>query len=100
MAQEVIMALVALLCSTISSIVTFFLTKRKYNVEVDSQQIQNMKDSFEAYKLMMEEVLDLQNKKIEILERDNQNLRQQVNQLQEQLTRIVISQFNENTSAQ
>ena len=100
MAQEVIMALVTLLCSTISGIVTFILTKRKYNVEVDSQQIQNMKDSFEAYKLMMEEVLDLQNKKIEILERDNQNLRQQVNQLQEQLTRIVISQFNENTSAQ
>lgn len=94
MASEIVVALIGLFCTTVSSVVTFILTKRKYNTEVDSQQIQNMNDSFEAYKKMMQEVLDLQSKKIELLERENQNLRVQVNQLQEQLTRIVVSKFN------
>ena len=94
MASEIVVALIGLFCTTVSSVVTFILTKRKYNTEVDSQQIQNMNDSFEAYKKMMQEVLDLQSKKIELLERENQNLRKQVNQLQEQLTRIVVSKFN------
>lgn len=91
MKNEIIMAIVSLICATISAFVTFFLTKRKYNAEVDNQQIQNMKESFEAYKQMMEEVLELQNQKIDILEKDNRDLREQVNQLQGQLVSLVTS---------
>jgi len=35
MASEIVMALVGVICSAISSVVTFFLTRRKYNTEVD-----------------------------------------------------------------
>ena len=50
MASEVLVALVGLFCTTVSSIVTFILTRRKYNTEVDSQQIENMSKSFDLYK--------------------------------------------------
>lgn len=101
MASEITIALVGLLCTTVSSLVTFFLTKRKYNTEVDSQQIQNMKDSFEVYKKMMEEALDsqkqrleetiaFQDKKIDILQKENDNLKSQFNQLQGQMINLLM----------
>ena len=64
MASEIIIALVGLFCTTVSSIVTFFLTRRKYNSEVDSQVVQNVKNAFEAYKKVMEETISSQEQKI------------------------------------
>jgi capsular polysaccharide biosynthesis protein len=57
MGTELISALVGLFCTVASSIVTFFLTKRKYNTEVEAQQIENMENSFNVYKTMMEETV-------------------------------------------
>lgn len=85
MSTEVVAGLVGLFCTVVTNIVTFVLTKRKYNTEVDSQQIKNMDDSFEVYKKIMNEALATQNEKIAILQKENENLRQQVNQLQMQL---------------
>ena len=48
MAPEIITALVGLLCSIISSSVTFVFTKRKYTAEVESQQIKNISEAFDA----------------------------------------------------
>lgn len=100
MGSEIIAGLVGLFCTTVSSIVTFILTKRKYNTEVDAQQIQNMKDSFEVYKNAMEEALaaqkqrledtiSSQNDKIEYLQKENDNLRTQVGELQMQLIKFL-----------
>ena len=89
MASEVVITLVGLFCTTVSSIVTFILTRRKYNTEVDSQQIKNMDESFEIYKKVMNESLNAQNEKIALLQRENDNLRQQVNSLQEQVISLV-----------
>lgn len=89
MPLEVIVALVGLFCTSVSSFITFVLTKRKYMTEVDSQQIKNMDDSFEVYKKIMNEALDTQNEKIALLQRENDNLREQVNQLQMQLINLV-----------
>lgn len=97
---EVVIALTGLFCTTVSSIITFLLTKRKYNTEVDSQQIDNMNKSFEVYKKMMEEAMESQEKamkatidalnmKINELEKENGSLRQQVNHLQMQLISLV-----------
>lgn len=91
MGNEVIIAIVGLFCSIISSIVTFLLTRKKYGAEVESQQIQNMTESFEVYKKTMHDSLNLQNKKIADLERENGYLRQQVAQMQEQLTALLLS---------
>ena len=89
MASEIIMALVGVVCSAISSVVTFLLTRRKYNTEVDSQQIENMEKSFDLYKKMMEETLDSQKKMMEArindLQKENDFLRKQVDTLRNQM---------------
>lgn len=95
--------------STVAGIVTFILTKRKYNTEVDSQQIQNMKESFEVYKRMMEEALEAQknrlediiasqNKRIEELQEENSDLRKTVNALQNQLINFFGARFKESST--
>jgi len=105
MASEVVITLVGLFCTTVSSIVTFILTRRKYNTEVDSQQIENMEKSFDAYKKMMEETLDAQkrlmettvnglNNKIETLEKENTFLRQQVDSLRAQMIQFLGVKFS------
>lgn len=89
MATEIITALVGLFCGIVSSIVTFILTKKKYDTEVDSQQIKNVDDSFEVYKKVMNEALATQNEKIELLQKENDSLRNQVNELQKQVISLV-----------
>lgn len=104
---EVILSIVG--SSSLASIVTFFLTKRKYNTEVDSQQIQNMKESFELYKKMMEEALEAQktrfeatiasqNKRIEDLQEENTDLRKTVSALQNQLINFFGTRFKESST--
>lgn len=85
MGTELISALVGLFCTVASSIVTFFLTKRKYNTEVEAQQIENMENSFNAYKTMMEETVKGLKERVENLQRENESLRNQINQLQTQM---------------
>ena len=105
MASEIVITLVGLFCTTISSIVTFILTRRKYNTEVDSQQIENMEKSFDAYKKMMEETLEAQkklmettvnglNNKIDTLEKENTFLRQQVDSLRAQMIQFLGVKFS------
>lgn len=55
MDTEISVALVGILSSVISSVVSWFLAKRKYNAEVDSDEIQNLKDSLDFYKDVLEE---------------------------------------------
>lgn len=90
MGSEVVMALVGLLCSTLSSLITFVLTKRKYNVEVDSQQIQNMESAFNTYKKMTDETIKAQDSRIEMLQRENESLRRQFNELQQQMLTLLV----------
>ena len=96
MATEITMALVGLFCTAASSWVTFILTRRKYNSEVESQQIENQNASFELYKKTMEESMAAQkqrfedtivslNEKIEHLQKENDSLKSQLNQLQMQV---------------
>ena len=98
MGSEVIITLVGLFCTTVSSIVTFILTRRKYNTEVDSQQIENMEKSFDIYKKMMEESMAVQNKRIDQLQKENDSLRLQVYQLQQQLINLAGRYISPNTS--
>lgn len=97
MASEILVTLTGLFCTLASSIVTFILTKRKYNTEVDSQQIQNMSNSFEIYKKIMEETVETQNRKIEMLQKENDNLRQQIYQLQMQIVNFMGNKLNSST---
>ena len=104
---KIILAFVGLISSIITSLVTYLLTRRKYNTEVDSQKIKNMSDTFELYKKvqtetlksqkeLLEATITAQNRTIEALkqkvddgQKENQDLRQQVSQLQMQMINIL-----------
>lgn len=47
--------LIAVIPSTLSAFLAYFLAKRKYNAEVDASEIQNLKDSLEFYKHVVED---------------------------------------------
>lgn len=112
MGPEVIAALTGLFCTIVSSIVTFILTKKKYNTEVESQQIKNITEGFDIYKKTMEESLASQKKlmattiesqnqtiksqdeRINELQKENAALRKQVSELQMQLIKFFGSKFH------
>lgn len=100
MGTGIIGTIIGLFCSTASSLVTYFLTKRKYNTEVDAQQIHNMDASFDTYRKIMEEALSSQKKRLEViiegqdhkidsLQKENDSLKAQVSQLQMQMLNIL-----------
>lgn len=100
MGTGIISAIVGLFCTIVTSVVTFLLTRRKFNSEVDAQQIKNMSDSFDTYKKMMETnlatqketmevVIMSQNQKIDLLQKENDSLKTQVSQLQQQMINIL-----------
>lgn len=92
MGSEIVMALVGVVCSAISSVVTFLLTRRKYNSEVDSQVVENVKNAFEAYKQVMEETIASQEKKIEKLQSENDYLKKQFEMMQNQLVKLLLNE--------
>lgn len=92
MATEIVITLVGLFCTTVSSIVTFFLTRRKYNSEVDSQVVENVKNAFEAYKKVMEETIASQELKIKRLQDENDYLKKQFEMMQNQLVKLLLNE--------
>ena len=100
MGTGIITALIGLFVTLVTNGVTFFLTRKKYSAEVDSQQIKNMGDSFDTYRKIMEAnltsqkesmeaIISSQNQKIEMLQVENRDLSQQVGQLQMQMINIL-----------
>ena len=92
MVPGIITALVGALCSLVSGIATFLFTRRKYNSEVDSQVVKNVKDAFEAYKKVMEDTLSSQNEKIQKLQGENAYLKKQFELMQNQLVSLTIKE--------
>lgn len=95
MSSTIITTLIGLFCTLISSAVTFLLTKRKYDIEVDSQQIDNMNKSFDVYKKTMDETFTMLNNRIAMqdetikqLQEENNDLRKQVHNLQMQMAQM------------
>lgn len=82
MTSTIITALVGLFCTIVSGWFTFLFTRRKYNAETDSQELKNTDDAFELYKKMTNAAIEVQNDKIAQLQRENDALRRQVNDLQ------------------
>lgn len=85
MTSEVIIAIIGVISSVVSSFVTHVVTKRKYNVEVDASVIQNLEDSLDLYK----KICDDNNQRLEEYKRENQELRDRVNELQNQVMKLM-----------
>ena len=91
MTSEIIITLVGLFCTTVSSLVTYLFTRKKYNSEVEAQHIENIKEAMNTYKAMVNDTLTEQNKKIQYLQEENDKLKQQINVLQSQLVNLLMS---------
>lgn len=77
---------VGVLTSTISSLVTWILAKKKYNAEVDNNVIQNMQQSLEFYKELSDDTKD---RLAEVLEK-NQKLEDDVSELRKQMLNLTM----------
>lgn len=94
MTNEIINLIVGVACATVSSFITFLMTKKKYGAEVESQQIKNLNEAFDTYKKTVETIYKTQTQRIESLEKENSYLKQQVNQLQNQLTELMMTKIH------
>jgi len=89
MENEIIVALIGALTTILSCIITFLITRKKYNLELDSRKIQNMDDSFDYYKKVNDETIQRLNIKIEELRKENDRQRQQINNLSAQMINLI-----------
>lgn len=84
---EIIVGLIGILSTVVSSFITFLLTKKKYNAEVDASVIQNLKESLEFYKKLSD---DNKNRLDDILKR-NEQLEEEVKELRKQVLSLMAS---------
>ena len=88
MNEIILTGIVGLVTTLTSSILTWFLTKKKYHSEVDNNLIKNMQESLDFYRQLsddnskrLEEVL----KRNEALEARDEKLEEEVKQLKQQM---------------
>ena len=81
MNTEIIIALIGLFTTVSSSVITWFLTRKKYNSEVDQNLIQNMKESLDFYRQLSD---DNKSRLEEVLKR-NDELEEEVKKLRDQM---------------
>lgn len=89
MANIIITALVGLVCTIVTSTITFFHTRKKYNTEVESIQIKNLKNSIDLYKEVTGETITTLNNRINKLQKENDELKAQVAHLQSQMVHML-----------
>lgn len=82
-----ITGIIGVFTTIISGWTSWFFTRRKYNTEVDSNLITNMRESLEFYKRLSD---DNKERLEEVLKR-NDNLEQQVEQLRKQVFTLMSS---------
>lgn len=73
--------LVVALTGVLSSLITFVLTKRKYNAEVDSSVVENLKNSLDFYIKLCDDTSN----RLDEYERENEDLRHQLAELKSQV---------------
>lgn len=89
MTTEILISIIGFFCTVMSSVVTFLLTKRKYDKEVDSQQIRNMSDAFDLQKKVNDVTIKSLQNRIDALQKENDELKAQVSQLQKQMLSLM-----------
>lgn len=83
----IITGIVGLVSTIVSSWTTWFFTRKKYNSEVDSTNIQNMQETLEFYKKLS----DYNKERLDEYLRRNEQLEEEVNKLKEQVFSLMNS---------
>lgn len=84
MENEIIIAIIGIISTVVSGWVSWFFTRKKYNVEIDNNIISNMRESLEFYKQLSDDNkqrLDEVLKRNDALEIEIKELRKQVSEL-------------------
>lgn len=84
MENEIIIAIIGIISTVVSGWVSWFFTRKKYNVEIDNNIISNMRESLEFYKQLSDDNkqrLDEVLKRNDALEVEIKELRKQVSEL-------------------
>lgn len=84
MENEIIIAIIGIISTVVSGWVSWFFTRKKYNVEIDNNVISNMRESLEFYKQLSDDNkqrLDEVLKRNDALEVEIKELRKQVSEL-------------------
>lgn len=84
MNEIVLSGIIAVVSSAISSFVTYLLTKRKYNAEVDNNLIINMQQSLEFY----QKIVTDNKERIEAELSEKKELLEEMNKLKESNTEL------------
>lgn len=95
MTIEILIAILAgdgILAGTISSVITWLLTRKKYNSEVDQSNIQNMQESLDFYikisddyKQRLASEIESHNKEVAELKAENSELRKELAEYKREL---------------
>lgn len=107
MSTEILITLIGIASTIISAWTSWFFTRKKYNSEVDSNLIENMKSSLEFYQKLSndnKDRLEEMIKRNDELEKEVEDLRKQMFQLMNsictdltcQLRKRNLNLFNEN----
>lgn len=84
MENEIVIAIIGIISTVVSGWVSWFFTRKKYNVEIDNNVISNMRESLEFYKQLSDDNkqrLDEVLKRNDALEVEIKELRKQVSEL-------------------
>lgn len=105
MATEVLIALLAgdgIIAGAISSIVTWLLSRKKYNSEVDQSNINNMKESLDFYKTLSDDYkqrlaseIDSHNQEVAELKRENAELKKEIREQEKRFDERLLTQQRE-----
>lgn len=89
MISTIITALIGLLCTITSSIITFLFTRKKYNEEVDSQRIDNLIKTFDLSQKIYNSNNAILNEKLQNLQKENTALKQEFWDLQKKIAELL-----------
>lgn len=88
MDETILTGIVGVVTATVSSLVTYFTTRKKYNAEInglrmdaDKTELENYKSMLDYYKMLFD---DISKKQKELME-ENSALRRRVNELTQQI---------------
>ena len=107
MATEILVLLLAgdgILAGTLSSVVTWLLTRKKYNSEVENGNIQNMQESLEFYvkladdyKARLTAEIDSHNAEVAELKKENAELKREIREQEKKFDERLLAQQREIT---
>ena len=85
--QDLLIGGAGIITTTVSSIVSWGLAKKKYNTEVDHSLIHNMEKSLEFYT----KLADDNSNRLDAISQENLDLRDEVHELRTQLMRLAFN---------